>query len=112
MSAPKSARGAGKPRHYPVEVRTRCLRALLSPNRTLSLSRRVRIWADRLGMSDRTIWRWLARYRAGGANELRDRLRGDLLTRRAPRNVTSITPGAPVRLPLDAPTSRATRVPS
>jgi len=44
----------------------------------------VRLYAGRFLVSESTIWRWLALYRKGGANELRDRLRRDALSRRSP----------------------------
>ncbi len=103
---------SGKPRCYPVVLRTHVLRLLLAPGRKLSFTRRVALLSRRFGPSTRQIFRWLALYRKAGANELRDRMRSDLLTRRAPANITSITPGAAVRLPLDATTARAPRVPS
>ena len=101
MSPLAPTRAAGK-RRYSLAIRLRILRLLFAQGRKSSLSRRVRLWAYRLGMKhDRTIYRWLRRYRDGGANELRDKLRSDTLTRRAPSNVLSITPDSPVRLPLD-----------
>ena len=78
-------------------------------SRKLSFSRRLILLARRYGVADRTLWRWVRRYRLGGVDGMRDHVRRDTLTRRAPANVASITPGAPVRLPLDAPTVRATR---
>ncbi len=101
---------AGKPRRrYPLARRLHILRLLFGRSRKLSFSRRLILLARRYGVADRTLWRWVRRYRLGGVDGMRDHVRRDTLTRRAPANVASITPGAPVRLPLDAPTVRATR---
>jgi hypothetical protein len=102
----------GKPRRYPLALRLRLLRALFGGSLKLSFSRRLMLLSRRYLIADRTAWRWVRRYRAGGADGLRDHLRSDTLTRRAPANVASITPGAPVRLPLDVTKSRAPKVPS
>jgi transposase-like protein len=92
-------------RRYPLWFRLQCLRALLAPQRPpkSTFSRRVRLYAGRFNIAVSTIWRWLALYRKGGVDALRDHLRRDTLTRRAPANVASITSGAPVHLPLDTP---------
>jgi transposase-like protein len=111
MNATTPARAAGK-RRYPLEFRLRCLRALFSPQRPpkSKFSRRVRLYSARFGVSAATVWRWIKCYREGGPNALRDKLRSDALTRRAPVNVISVTPGAPVRLPLETAESRPTRL--
>jgi len=70
-------------RRLSVHERVRCIRALLDESRTTPLSARVNTRARRFGYSSRTIWRWLARFRRGGANALRDSFRRDALTRRA-----------------------------
>ncbi len=94
-------REAGKSRRYPLDVRLRCLRALLAPQRRPEsrLTRRVFLYSSRFGMSESTIWRWLTLYRKDGPDALRDHVRRDSLTRRPP-NVLSISTAAPLHLPL------------
>jgi transposase-like protein len=94
---------AGKRRQHSLHFRLRCLHALFRPQRQpkSSFSRRVILYARRFGISASSIWRWLALYRKGGADALRDHLRRDCLTRRVPGNVVPIDPDSPVRLPLD-----------
>jgi transposase-like protein len=101
---------ASKRRRYPVALRLRMLRLLFGRSCEISLSRELILLSRRYELSARTLWRWVALYRKGGANALRDLLRGDTLTHRAPANVASNTPGVAVRLPLDATKSSTSRV--
>ena len=71
-----------KAKAYSLQTRISVLRALLTGKRTLTLNKRVDRMARRRGPSVRTPWRWIARYRAGGVQNLRDRLRSDLFTHR------------------------------
>ena len=93
-------RRAGKQRRYSLALRLRVLKLLFRRSRKFSFTRRLISLSRRYGIPARTFWRWVARHRAGGPNALRDLLRSDTLTRRAP-NVVSIDPDTPVRLPLD-----------
>ena len=91
-SASKSQIGRGASRRagrFPVEVRIRCVRALLAFERKQPLSWRVNSRARRFGISTRSLWRWLARYRRGGPDALRDPFRRDLLTRRVTDDVVT-----------------------
>jgi transposase len=69
-------------RRVPLFERIECLRALLADGRKRPLSARVRIRARCFGYSERSVWRWLERYREGGANALRDSFRRDAFTRK------------------------------
>jgi transposase-like protein len=84
MPEPTPIRRTGKRRRYPLELRLRCLRALLHPQRQpkSSFTRRVLLYSSRYGICDKSIWRWLRKYRSGGVDALRDHLRRDTLTRR------------------------------
>jgi hypothetical protein len=77
----------GQRRHL-LEIRLRALRALLSPQRMpkSSFSRRLFLYARRFRIAPASIWRWLRLFREGGVDALRDHLRRDTLTRRAPAN--------------------------
>lgn len=90
MSEPTPIRTPGK-RRYPLALRLRVLRLLFGRNRKLSFSRRLTLLSRRYRIAARTVWRWVRRYRAGGADGLRDHVRRDTLTRRAPANVASIS---------------------
>ncbi len=67
-------------------------RARLTPNGRLFVVERVlaQVWsvtavAEAAGVSERTVWRWIARYRAEGEEGLRDRPS-------APRRIPHRTP--------------------
>lgn len=73
----------GYPRRFSVAMRIAHVRALLICERKQPLTWRVNCRARRFGIAQRTLWRWIARFRTGGADALRDSFRRDMFTRRA-----------------------------